>query len=111
MDWMAQTKAVLPSALVLSGEAPQERMEETVLSDAARAAYISGVVPFLVFDCEETLMMMMMMIHTNNYHVDSCDNGNYEDGDHVDDDHDNQWCRPIPSVWLQGDIDDNFGEW
>ena len=50
---------------------------------------------------------MMMMIHIDNYHVDSHDNENDEDDDHVDDDYDNQWCRPIPSVWLQGDNDDN----
>ena len=68
-DWIAQIKAVLPLLLilaVLSGEAPQERREETVLSDASRAANISGVIPFLVFGCKETvmMMMMMMMIHT-----------------------------------------------
>ena len=48
---------------------------------------------------------MVMMIHIDNYHVDSYDNERYED-----DDHDNQWCRPIPSVWLQGDIDDDYDD-
>ena len=74
MDWMAEIKAVLPLAVVLSGEAPQERREETVSSDADTAADISGDVPFLVFGCKKTVMMMM--IHIDNYHVDSHDNEN-----------------------------------
>ena len=62
MDWIAKIKAVWPvPASVLSGSAPQERREETVSSDADRAASISGVLPFFVFGCKETLMMMMMM--------------------------------------------------
>ena len=31
LDWMAQINAVVPLALVLSGEAPQERREEIAL--------------------------------------------------------------------------------
>ena len=50
--------------------------------------------------------MAMMMIHINDDHVDSRDNERYEDDYHVDDDHVNQWCCPIRSVWLQGDIND-----
>ena len=52
-DWMAKIKAVLPLLAVFSGEAPQERREETVSSDADRAASISGVPPFLVFGCKD----------------------------------------------------------
>ena len=52
-DTMAYIKAVKPSALVFSGEAPQERREETVSSCAFRAADISGVFPFLVFGCKD----------------------------------------------------------
>ena len=59
MDWMAIIKAVLPPVSVLSGSAFKERREETVSSDAARAADISGVPPPLVFGCEETVMIMM----------------------------------------------------
>ena len=44
--------------LVLSGLAPQERREETVSSDADRAADIRGVVPSLVSGCKEAIMMM-----------------------------------------------------
>ena len=62
LDTMAKIKAVLPLASVLSDEAPQERREETVSSDAVRAAAISGVLPSLVFGCKETVIMMMMTI-------------------------------------------------
>ena len=41
---------------VSSGEAPQERREETVSSDALMAAHISGVVPFLVFGCKDIMI-------------------------------------------------------
>ena len=58
LEWMAEIKAVLPLALVLSGLAPQERSEVIVSSDASRAADISGVLPFLVFGCKETVMMI-----------------------------------------------------
>ena len=52
---MAQVKAVLtPSVVVLLGKAPMERREETVSSAADRAAYISGVIPFLVSGCRKT---------------------------------------------------------
>ena len=60
LDWMAAIKAVLPPESVLSGEAPQERREETVSSDANRAASISGVLPFLVFGCKETVIIVML---------------------------------------------------
>ena len=53
MDVMENVKAGSPSAPVLSGEAPQERREETVFSDADSAAYISGVLPFLVSGCND----------------------------------------------------------
>ena len=56
-DWMAKIKAVWPLWAVFSGDAPQERREETVSSCALRAAYISGVIPFLVFGCKNTLMI------------------------------------------------------
>ena len=46
-------------------------------------------------------------VQCNNYRADSCDNENYVDDYHFDDNLDNQWCRPIPSVWLQGHIDDD----
>ena len=59
LDWMAKIKAVKPVLAVLSGLAPQERREETVSSDADRAADISGVCPFLVFSCKETVMICM----------------------------------------------------
>ena len=52
-------------ALVLSGEAPQERRKETVSSDADRAASISGVVPFLVSGCKETMVIMMIDDYDN----------------------------------------------
>ena len=52
LDWMAADKAVLPMFLVLSGEAPHERRERTVSSDANRAASQSGVPPSLVFVCK-----------------------------------------------------------
>ena len=55
---MANIKAVLPLALILFGEAPQERREETVSSDANRAADVSGVVPFLTDGCKETVMYL-----------------------------------------------------
>ena len=54
--WIADIKAVLPSASVLSGEAPQERREETVSSDALMAAHISGVIPSLVFGCKDIMI-------------------------------------------------------
>ena len=54
LDCMAKIKAVWPLMAVLSGEAPQERREETVSSAADRAAYISGVIPFLVSSCRKT---------------------------------------------------------
>ena len=53
-------------ALVLSGEAPQERREETVSSDAERAASISGVLPFLVFPCKETVMTKLRIAVIDN---------------------------------------------
>ena len=37
---------------------------------------------------------MVMMIHIDNYHVDSRGKENYED-----DDHDNQWCCPMPIIY------------
>ena len=49
LDWMAAIKAVWSSLPVLSGEAPHERRERTVSSDANRAAFQSGVLPSLVF--------------------------------------------------------------
>jgi hypothetical protein len=60
---MAAIKAVWPLASVLSVEAPQERREEAVSSDACKAASISGVFPFFVFGCKETVMMLMLIIH------------------------------------------------
>ena len=63
---MAQIKAVLPPVIVLSGEAPQERREETVSSDADWAADISGVLPSLVFSCKETVIIVMI----GDYHED-----------------------------------------
>ena len=68
LDWMAAIKAVLPPESVLSGEAPQERREETVSSDADRAASISGVFPFSVFGCKETVIIMM--VHDYEYDED-----------------------------------------
>ena len=59
LEWMAIVKAVSPLALVISGSAPQERREETVSSDAKRAADISGVFPFFVFDCKETVILCL----------------------------------------------------
>ena len=61
LDWMASIKAVL-SPVMVSGSAPQERREEIVSSDALRAAFISGVLPSLVFGCKETVMMMMTIM-------------------------------------------------
>ena len=58
LESMAFIKAVLPLALILFGEAPQERREETVSSDANRAADVSGVVPFLTDGCKETVMYL-----------------------------------------------------
>ena len=52
LDKMAADKAVRPSLRVLSGEAPHERREITVSSDACRAASQSGVLPFLVSVCK-----------------------------------------------------------
>ena len=52
-DWMADIKAVQPSASVFSGEAPQERREETVSSDADRVASMRGVLPSLVSGCKD----------------------------------------------------------
>ena len=69
LDMMAQIKAVLPLSLVLSGELPQERREETVSSDANRAADISGVLPSLVSGCNETVMMIHIVIM-----VEDCSN-------------------------------------
>ena len=65
---------------VLSGEAPQERREDTVSSEADLADTISGVFPFLVFGCKETMMMMMMtvMIRIHIYIIYS-DHVNYID--------------------------------
>ena len=62
LDCIAAHKAVLPWTSVLSGEAPQERRDETVSSDAVRAASANGVFPFLVFGYKETVMNMMMMM-------------------------------------------------
>ena len=59
---MAKIKAVSPLASVISGEAPQERREETVSSDASRAASISGVIPFLVCGYKKIVIQMVMMI-------------------------------------------------
>ena len=58
LDWMAKIKAVLPFELVLSGEAPQERREETVSLDACTAANISGVTTFLMSGCRKIVMMI-----------------------------------------------------
>ena len=67
LDWMAQIKAVLPPASVLSGEAPQERRKKMVSSDADRAADISGVIPSLASGCKEALMMILMRMIHNKY--------------------------------------------
>ena len=45
----------MPLLAVLSGEALQERREETASSDPNRAASIIGVPPFSVSGCKETL--------------------------------------------------------
>ena len=62
LDWMASIKAVWSPAMVISGSAPQERREETVSSDALRAADISGVLPSLVAGCKETVMMNLFRL-------------------------------------------------
>ena len=61
LDWMANIKAVWPSESVLSGEAPQERREEMVLSDATRAAHISGVLPSVVVGFKDIVMILLMI--------------------------------------------------
>ena len=55
---------------VLSGEAPQERREEAVSSDADRAADISGVLPSLVFGCKETMVIMMIRDYDEDFAED-----------------------------------------
>ena len=67
---MAQIKAVWPPVIVLSGEAPQERREETVSSDADRAASISGVLPSSVFGCKEAVIIMMIDDYDNDFAED-----------------------------------------
>ena len=70
LDWMAQIKAVLPPASVLSGEAPQERRKKMVSSDADRAADISGVLPFFVACCKETMIITMNDDYGNDFAED-----------------------------------------
>ena len=59
-DLMAKIKAGSPLASVSSGLAPQESREETVSSDAEKAADISGVLLSSVFGCKERVMMIYM---------------------------------------------------
>ena len=58
---MAIFKAVSPWSPITSDEAPQERRDETVLSDADKAALISSVLPSLVFCYKKTGMRMIMI--------------------------------------------------
>ena len=67
LDWVAQIKAVWPWTSDLSGDAPQDRREETVSSDAVRAAAISGVIPFFVSGCKETVIIMVIDDYDNDF--------------------------------------------